>query len=166
MFITSLRSLVNGSRANAFVNISAKLLAVGTLVTASVPSASRSRTIVSRRVMCRVILDAMKLCTNVITLFASTLNSVGSSYGNPISARYSRAHTTSLEFADAAIISACVLDPDTQSCLRLIACTVAPASCPEPPDVDRRTAQSLSDQCTYQRPPGASRTYVTPSACV
>ena len=30
MFITSLRSLVKGSRANAFVNISAKLSAVGT----------------------------------------------------------------------------------------------------------------------------------------
>ena len=46
MFITNLRSLVKGSRANDFVNMSAKLSAVGTLVTASVPSASRSRTIV------------------------------------------------------------------------------------------------------------------------
>eukprot|EP00964_Phaeocystis_antarctica_P014832 scaffold8186_cov59-Phaeocystis_antarctica.AAC.2 len=30
------------------------------------------------------------------------------------------------------MISACVVEPDTQSCLRLIACTVAPASCPVP----------------------------------
>ena len=51
-----------------------------------------------------------------------------------------------VELADAAIISACVFEPEVQSCLRLIACTEAPASCPEPPEVDRRTAQSLSDQ--------------------
>jgi len=101
--------------------------------------------------MWRVSLDAMKLCTKVITLAASTLNSEGSSCGKPISARYPRAQTTSFELVEAAMISACVLEPDTQSCLRLVACTEAPASCPVPPVVERRTAQSLSDQWTYRR---------------
>jgi hypothetical protein len=43
--ITSLRSLVKGSRSSALVNMSARLSAVGTLFTARVLSVSRSRTI-------------------------------------------------------------------------------------------------------------------------
>jgi hypothetical protein len=38
------------------------------------------------------------------------------------------------------MISAWVVEPETQSCLRLMACMEAPASWPVPPEVDRRTA--------------------------
>jgi len=55
MFITSLRSLVKGSRSSALVNMSARLSAVGTLFTARVLSASRSRTMhLLACVTCRV----------------------------------------------------------------------------------------------------------------
>ena len=39
-----------------------------------------------------------------------------------------------------------ILDPVTQSCRRLTACTLPPASCPVPPVVERRVPQSLSVQ--------------------
>ena len=70
------------------------------------------------------------MASTFITSFRRYMKGNGDNALVKRSARFSetQSHTTSLELVDAAMTSACVDEPEVQSCLRLVACTDAPAS--------------------------------------